>query len=324
MLTFMRSWICIKALCFLMLLSLCLAQERWSMAGTTQEPQHVFARDAKVSLWEGNRPVARCVPGTMYEVIQAKGPWLWVGRGWLRREDVVALQDAVSFFAPGSAIDDGAFALVNRARARYELHDYAGAVSDCEEALRIHPSSAAALSMRARILLRLDRRADALADVTEAIRLDPRFATAYATRAHAWLEDGQFDKAVEDATRAIELDSKSAWALAARGKAYCKLGDHRRAIADFDQALAINPNLHAVWNNRGNAYFKAGDFTRAVSDYTVALRIAPSAQIYFNRAVAWARLGRLDKAHEDRLESARLDPKFAPAGAESAASAPGA
>ena len=103
-----------------------------------------------------------------------------------------------------------------------------------------------------------------------------------------------------------------------------QLNQYEKAIADYDQALKINPNLHAVWNNRGNAHFKLGDFTKAVTDYTVALSLAPSSQVYFNRAVAWARLGRLDKAEEDHLQSARLNSKAAPVQGNAAKAGPGA
>ena len=276
-------------------------------------PQHVFARNADVSLWEGNRALTKAIPGLMYEVIKQQGTWIWTGRGWLRQEDVVRLEDAVSFYRSGPDPSETYFALVNRARARYELRDYSAAVMDCVQALKGQPDGVAALSMRGRILLRINRRDEALADLAKAIRLDPTFALAYATRAHAWIEQGDLTNAVEDANRAIELDPRSAWALAARGKVMCRLAQYDRAIADYDQALKINPNLHAVWNNRGNAHLKKGDFNQAVADYSVALKLAPSAQVYFNRAVAWSLLGQLDRSQEDHSQSAKMDPKFAPA-----------
>jgi tetratricopeptide (TPR) repeat protein len=291
-----------------------------SAAGAAElaSAEYVFARHADVSLWDGNQHLAKSIPGVMYEVIQRRGNWLWTGRGWLRQDEAVSLDEAVSFFQTAADADKTYFALVNRARAKYELRDYNGGLGDCLEALRAVPGGAAALSMRGRILLRLNRHDDALADLDEAIRHDSGFAQAYATRAHAWIEAGEFNKAVDDATRAIELDPSSAWALAARGKALCQLSQFDRAIADYDQALKINPNLHAMWNNRANAYFKKGEFNRAVVDYTVAIHLAPSAQLYFNRAIAWARLGRLDMAEQDHRQSAQLDPKFAPASVQHA------
>jgi tetratricopeptide (TPR) repeat protein len=293
-------------------LGLLLATTGPAGAAEPDSAEHVFARHSDVSLRDGNQHLAKSIPGVMYEVIQRRGNWLWTGRGWLRHDEAIPLDEAVSYFQTAADADKTYFALVNRARAKYELRDYNGGLGDCDEALRAVPGGAAALSMRGRILLRLNRRDEALADLDQAIRHDAGFAQAYATRAHAWIEAGEFNKAVDDATRAIHLDPSSAWALAARGKALCQWSQFELAIADYDQALKINPNLHAMWNNRANAYFKKGEFNRAVVDYTVAIRLAPSAQLYFNRAIAWARLGRPDMAEQDHRQSARLDLKFAP------------
>jgi tetratricopeptide (TPR) repeat protein len=284
-----------------------------SAAATVPEGTHVFPRNADVELHEDGKAIEKAQSGMMLEVIKVEGPWIWVGRGWVADHDVVPMKDALAFYDQLISKGQNYFALVTRARVRYERREYDSAVNDCSEALRIVPEGTAAFCMRARALARLSRHKEAFADVDAAIRIDPKFGPAYAVRGHLWLEISEAAKAVEDFNRGIELDPKSAWAYGGRGRAHSTLGDQEHAIADFSAALKINPHLRAVWNNRGNAWYKKGDYSHAVGDYSVALNLAPSADVYYHRALAWAKLGATAKADSDRAKALELDPGFGPA-----------
>lgn len=62
---------------------------------------------------------------------------------------------------------------------------------------------------------------------------------------------------------------------------------------------------------RGNAYFAVKNYGRAVSDYTRALEYAPRyPEIYFNRAIAQEKAGRISKALQDYSSAVSVDPQY--------------
>lgn len=286
-----------------------------SWAGTIAEGTHVFARQAGLSFRDEDRSIGPILPGMMLDVIKTHGTWLWVGRGWVPAQDVVPMDGALEYFCQQISAEPTYFALVTRARVYYERREYDLAVADCTQALGLVPESesTSALSMRARALARIGQHDQAMADLNKALQIDPKCGVAYAGRGHLYLELGDPSKAVEDFDRGVENDPRSAWTRGGMGRAHATLGDFDRAISDFTATLAINPLLRAIWNNRGNVWFKKGDFSHAVADYTVAIELGPTAQIYFNRALAWGRLGATDKADRDMAKALELDPNFGPA-----------
>ncbi|HEY4312321.1 MAG TPA: tetratricopeptide repeat protein [Pirellulales bacterium] len=279
------------------------------------EGAHVFARHAGMSFRDEDRSIGPVLPGMMLDVIKVQGPWLWVGRGWVPAHDVVPMDSALAFYCQQIDQQPTYFALVTRARVYYERREYDLAVADCSQAIALVPEaeSTSALSMRARALARINQHDQAMTDLNRAIQIDPKCGVAYAGRGHLYLELGDPSKALEDFDRGVEFDPRSAWTRGGMGRAQATLGDYDRAIADFGATLAINPYLRAIWNNRGNAWFKKGDYSHALADYTVAIELGPTAQIYFNRALAWGRLGAADKADRDMAKALELDPKFGPA-----------
>jgi tetratricopeptide (TPR) repeat protein len=73
--------------------------------------------------------------------------------------------------------------------------------------------------------------AGAVADFDEAIRLNPQFSFAYNSRGYAYAMKGDFDRAIADYNEAIRLDPRYGLALLNRGLAYFTKHDYDRAIA---------------------------------------------------------------------------------------------
>ena len=63
--------------------------------------------------------------------------------------------------------------------SRFALGDYAGAIEECDQALRLDPRHAQAYNNRAAARHALRDFAGAIADCDQALALDPRYARAY-------------------------------------------------------------------------------------------------------------------------------------------------
>src|SRR5262249_12820463 len=75
--------------------------------------------------------------------------------------------------------------------------------------------------------------AQAVSDFTEAIRLNPKDALAYAYRGAAHVNRNEPDKAIRDCNEALQLDANLALAYSNRGAAYRHKGDYERALSDL-------------------------------------------------------------------------------------------
>ena len=107
--------------------------------------------------------------------------------------------------------------------------------------IQLRPDNVPALAGRARAEFSIRNFAEALGDYNEAIRLSPLVANLHIARGHVYLAQGNADASIRDLTEAIRLDSKSATAFNNRGLALRKKGDLDGAMQDYSTAIAINP-----------------------------------------------------------------------------------
>jgi len=154
----------------------------------------------------------------------------------------------------------------------------------------------------------------ALADCNEAIRLDPTSAAVYINRGNAYLNKADVDRAFADFDSAIRLDPNSAWAHTARGDLYRSKGDVAHAMADFSEAIRLDPGYAKAYFFRGDLYKHNGDFDRAMADLSEAIRLDPNdAMAYFTRGGVSYIMGNDPGALSDFSKSIQLDPRNAAA-----------
>jgi TIR domain-containing protein len=84
--------------------------------------------------------------------------------------------------------------------------------------------------------------ASAIGDLNQFIRLDPSDAGAFATRGWIRLEKADWDGSIEDFSQGIRLKSGEASLFYCRGKAFLGKGDERSALWDFNQCIRMEPN----------------------------------------------------------------------------------
>ncbi len=160
-----------------------------------------------------------------------------------------ALQD----FNAAIFIDSNyADAFANRAEIYQQKRDYSSAVKDLDVAIRLRPDLGAPL-FNERCWLRAitGELQGALSDCNEAIRLDSSAATSFDSRGFTYLKLGQWDLAIADFNSALRLDPKLPTALYGRGYAKLKKGQAANAKSDIAAAQAIRKNIEAEYADYG-------------------------------------------------------------------------
>lgn len=88
--------------------------------------------------------------------------------------------------------------------------------------------------------------ADAVADFNEALKLDPKDPATLILRGNAYDGLGEADRAIADYTAAIALNPGDAAPYYNRGAIHHERGERERAAADYRRALAIDPTFEAA------------------------------------------------------------------------------
>lgn len=151
--------------------------------------------------------------------------------------------------------------------------------------------------------------ADAIADHTEAIRLNPQLSYAFAARGYSYLELGELDKAFVDLTESIRLDPNSDSAYYNRGLLLNRRGKFSDALTDFDEAVRCSPERADRLVARALCYLAIDDFDRALASFDGAIAAEPSNAIgYLARSNFYARRGNTDKQQRDYQQALSLNP----------------
>lgn len=307
-----------------MMLALALALA-WTAVAHAAQPsdgqeligRHVIVVSDRAELRRRQGQPAGIAPaGMMLDVVRVSGDWLWVNRGWVRRADVVAYDQAIDFFTRQIERQPTAAAYSHRSRVYCYHGDFAQALADAVEAVRLDPKLASAYCNRGRAQAALDRIDEAIDDFTKAIECDPRLATAYCHRGRAWTERGNLDQAIADCDLAIGLDPQSAVAYYYRGRAYERAEQDAKAVADFTKSIELNPHYVPAFNHRGTVYARHRYYNRAIADYDAAIKLDPRfdlVHIHYNRGNAWFGLGRHERALADYRVALRHNADYRPA-----------
>ncbi len=198
--------------------------------------------------------------------------------------------------------------------AKYEIGEYASAISDYYKVLRIQPDDVETYNNMGLAKFNLRKHFDAIADFNIAIELKPDYARAYENRGVVKTELGQYRAAISDFNTAIRLDRELTSAYYNRGLMYALLEQFAPAISDFNTAIRLDPNFASAYLNRGVVKRKLGQNRAAISDYNIAIRLEPdAADAYLNRGAAKEGLRQHLAAISDYDIAIRLKPDYAKA-----------
>ncbi len=126
-----------------------------------------------------------------------------------------------------------------RGEARFERKEYAAAIEDFTQAIKLRPDFSKSLMFRGFALEVLGELERAIADFTKAMEIEPLAGVPYSARARVRLTKGDSDGAIADFTKAIELDPKEAnkaLYYRMRSDAYRLIGKVTLAAADKETA----------------------------------------------------------------------------------------
>jgi tetratricopeptide (TPR) repeat protein len=158
----------------------------------------------------------------------------------------------------------------NRGLARHTLKDYAGAVADFTEALRLVPEDATVYCNRGRTHKFMGALDQARADYDAAIRLDRYYAPAYYNRGLLHKARRDYAAALADYGRAARIDREYANAFNNRAWLWATCPDAayrdgRRAVRAARRACRLTGGKEVGFlDTLAASYAEAGDFARAV------------------------------------------------------------
>jgi len=140
-----------------------------------------------------------------------------------------------------------AAAYYNRGNANSAKGDFAAAIADYDEAIKLDPKNARAIANRGTAHSESGDADAAIADFDAAIKRDPRLASAYFNRANTYAAKGEAGRAIADYTAALRYDRRNVNAYIARGALHLAGGAATRARADMALAARLERrNAYAV------------------------------------------------------------------------------
>ncbi|MDE6301192.1 MAG: tetratricopeptide repeat protein [Muribaculaceae bacterium] len=165
---------------------------------------------------------------------------------------------------------------LGRARLRLEQQDTVGASADIEKALSINKSAANAYILRADIAIHRDQDfARALDDMNEAVKLLPRVAGLYINRAYLRYKEDDYFGAMADYEYALQLEPLNTTALFNRALLEMETQANDRALADLDRLIELNPSDSRARYNRAVVNNAKGRNREAIEDISYVIAEVP-------------------------------------------------
>ena len=215
-----------------------------------------------------------CVAETVEEV---DGNLLWLVRGWVRKSDVMFVDEALSLFDQQLRDDpQNSKALRHRGAVWVEKKEFDKAVADYTAAIRLEPANSLIYAGRGTVWHAKGEYDKAIDDYDLAIGIDDPRSDSFVGRGVNWEEKKQFEQALFDFNEAIRLDPKNPYAYSGRGRIWSQKGEIDIAIADFGDAIRLDPKDAYTYCYRAYAFYRKGEDKRAISDFEVAIRLRPN------------------------------------------------
>lgn len=160
-----------------------------------------------------------------------------------------------------------ASALLYRMEVRWGNGDLAGALVDCNRALKLTAGLLPVLRDRGRIFADTKRYREAEQDFRRVLAADPDNQACHKDLAFIYSWERRYSDCIAEATKAIDLNPDSAYAYRIRAWCFHKTGDSNRAIADLDEAVRIRPDHIGARHSRAAILYDEGEYDRAAIDY---------------------------------------------------------
>lgn len=178
---------------------------------------------------------------------------------------------------------------------------------DYDQAFRINPEHPIALANHSKKALKTGQKDVVERQLTLAIQSNPRSPDLYGERAFYHMEQHQFAFAIQDYDSAIRRNPNDAEWWFNRGLALDYSGRLKEAFESFGHALIIDERHAKSWFMQGALYLKTNEPAKSIESFTIAVGIDQDYSLaYHNRAIAYFKVGQLQSACQDILQSERL------------------
>jgi len=253
---------------------------------------------------------------------------------------------ALEDYRKALSIAPGEWAHYNYGHCRYNIHDFAGAITEMDSVLAINPENPLALGCKGaserelkmyaeslkdldhsislakndttffnRALLKFSMKdtAGALTDCDNFLKLNPAL-TDYVWRARLKSNIGDFNGAINDyiSARSLISDSNDYYIELNFAHTLMMMKNFEGSLSAYNKLLARYPHKAEVLVNRGKTEEEMGHKTNALKDYRHAIKYEPLNPLGYN---AKARLRYNESAYmmsiTDFTQALRLDPKNA-------------
>jgi tetratricopeptide (TPR) repeat protein len=142
--------------------------------------------------------------------------------------------------------------------------EFAKAIGDFSEVIRLRPGEIKARYLRGSAYGACARFKEAIADLTEAITFDP--PAVQLMLGNCYKQVGDYDRATAALSAAVRLDRTNPDAFLARAMTHQLQGQQDKAIADYTEVLRLDPESVRAYEGRAEAHRKTGDERRATGD----------------------------------------------------------
>jgi tetratricopeptide (TPR) repeat protein len=206
-----------------------------------------------------------------------------------------------------SRIDPAAKNYYHKGIENFKKSNYAEALTDFTEAIKIFPQYEMALLNRAYTHEKLGNSFQAIEDYNQVVKINNKNKEAFYSRGHLNSRIGLDDEAIKDYTKVIELDVKSYNAHYERGLIYSIMGLYPEALNDFEKCSHIKPGAEIDYIT-GVVESKLGNEDKAIVFFTTAIKFDKNNKnYYFHRADSKIKLGKYSEAMEDLLIANSMD-----------------
>lgn len=163
---------------------------------------------------------------------------------------------------------------IKRGEAYIMKRDYARALPEYEQGIRLNPGNWEGYNRRGVLLGKMGQYDRSFKDYDKATELNPTHPWPWINRCQGNIKLNRVAEATVQCNKLLQLD-KSAMSFNLHGVLNIKLGKMDLAIADFDEAIRQIPKNASALYGRGLAKQKKGDRPGGAADLAAATAIKP-------------------------------------------------
>ncbi len=189
-------------------------------------------------------------------------------------------------------------AYVNLALMKARLNEFDEAVTVLERGIALFPESVMLLSRLAHTYMVMGRLKKALDTWQAVLALEPHYFDGLL--GSGWILDlmGNKEEARSFYERALQVEPENKFLRKNYAMNLATSGNLREAIEVYERLKSDYPGDYEVWQDLGIAYGYAGDLSRSIENLEKAIELRPTPVGYLNLAVAFRKVGHIEKAVE--------------------------